>query len=79
MDIIHVYGLPVIITLGALSAITGLSIFLTCRCFPIWKPGSKLMNNELFKRFYKAHCTIWWLFWIFVVLHAVVVYFYLFT
>ncbi len=69
----------VVIGLGILSTLAGLVIFLSCRCFPAWKPAGKLMNNASYKRFFKTHCNIWWIFWALVILHIIAAWLYLFT
>jgi cytochrome b561 len=71
MDTFYSIALPLIIILGILSLVSGMLIFLSCRCVPGWKLTSKLMNNEKYKRFFKTHCNIWWVFWTLVVLHAI--------
>ncbi len=79
MEVFYSIALPLIIILGFLSAITGLIIFLSCRCFPSWKPAGKLMNNAAYKKFFKTHCNLWWVFWVLVIVHAVVAGIYIFA
>jgi hypothetical protein len=61
----------VIFVLGLVNVTTGLSIFLSCRCIPSSRIGSKLMKYAAYKRFFKYHCYIWWPFWTSVVVHAI--------
>ena len=77
MDIFYSIALWLIIILGILSLVVGLLIFLSCRCIPGWKLTRGLMNNEKYKRFFKTHCSIWWVFWALVIVHAVIAIVYL--
>jgi hypothetical protein len=61
----------VIFVLGLVNVITGLSIFLSCRCIPGSKIGTRLMKYSAYKRFFKYHCYIWWPFWTSVVVHVI--------
>ncbi len=79
MDGFYTIAVRLIVILGVLSALVGLFIFLSCRCFPAWKPASKLMNNAKYKRFFKSHCNIWWVFWLLVIVHGVIALLYFFT
>ena len=78
MDTFYAIGLRLIIILGTLGAAAAFLIFLSCRCFPAWKPASQLMTNEKYRRFLKTHCNIWWIFWALVVIHAIVAIVYFF-
>jgi len=77
MDIFYSIALWLIIILGILSIISGLLIFLSCRCIPGWKLTRSLMNNEKYKRFFKTHCSLWWVFWALVIVHAIIAIVYL--
>jgi hypothetical protein len=79
MATFYAIGLWLVVGLGALSGVTALVIFLSCRCFPAWKPASKLMSNEKYRKFFKTHCNIWWAFGALVVIHAIVAILYLFS
>ena len=70
--------LPVIIILGVLSGIVGIVIVLSCRCLPSWNRSSNFTNNEKYKRFFKKHCNIWWLFWALVIAHVAIALYYLY-
>ena len=79
MDTFYAIAPKLIIVFGVLSLVAMLAIFLSCRCFPSWKPAGKLMNNATYKRFFKSHCNIWWVFWGLVVVHAIIAILYFFT
>ncbi|MDD5038359.1 MAG: hypothetical protein PHN78_03485 [Dehalococcoidales bacterium] len=57
--------------MGIISLITGILIFLSCRCIPSANWGSKLMKNRTYKRFYKYHCYLWMVFCPSVIIHAI--------
>ncbi len=78
MEIFYAIGLKLIIAFGALTALTALFIYLSCRCFPAWKPAGKLMNNANYRKFFKTHCYIWWAFGGFVVIHVTLAILYFF-
>lgn len=79
MEIFYVIAPWIIIISGIMSVISGLVIFLSCRCIAIWKFSKKLMNNESFKKFFQKHCNIWWIFWALVIVHAIVAWLYFFS
>ena len=64
-------GARVLFTLGILNLVMALLILFTCRCIPTSKALEGLMKNPAYKRFYKYHCYLWWIFWPSVVVHAV--------
>jgi hypothetical protein len=78
MDVFYAIGLNLIIISGILTALTVLTIFLSCRCFPVWKPVSGLLKNEKYKSFFKRHCNFWWLFWSLIIIHVTLVTLYFF-
>jgi hypothetical protein len=77
MNIFYSVALRLIIILGFLSLVTGLLIFLSCRCSPGGKIARKLMDNEKYLRFFKSHCNMWWVFWALIIAHAIVALLYL--
>ncbi len=62
--------LQIVFSLGILNAILGLALIFTCRCIPGMKVGAGLLKKEWFKRIYKYHCYLWWIFWPSVLIHA---------
>ena len=62
---------PVIFILGIVNIVMGLLILLSCRCIPGLKLADGLMKYPAYKRFYRYHCYIWWVFWPSVLVHAV--------
>ena len=67
----------IIFALGILNVVTGVLIFFSCRCLPGSRIGKGWMSNGFYKWFFKLHCKIWWVFWISVMIHAVMVFIYL--
>jgi hypothetical protein len=67
----------IIFVLGFVNAITGLLIFFSCRCLPGSSIGKSLMKRPWFQRFFKFHCWLWWIFWLSVVIHAILALIYL--
>ena len=72
MDIFQLIAPRLIFILGIVNLVLGLSIFFSCRCIPNWKLTSSLMKYGAYKRFFKLHCYLWWIFWPSVIVHAVV-------
>ncbi|MFQ5996684.1 MAG: hypothetical protein ACE5KP_03580 [Dehalococcoidales bacterium] len=70
MDIFYAVAPRVIVILGLVNLIAGLLIFVSCRCLPGSKIGSKLMQYQPYKSFFKYHCHIWKVFWPSVMVHA---------
>ncbi|MFC1963946.1 hypothetical protein ACFLV1_01025 [Chloroflexota bacterium] len=60
----------IIFILGVTNLVTGLLVLSTCRCIPGLKITGRLMQHAAYKRFYKYHCYIWWVFWVSVIVHA---------
>jgi hypothetical protein len=60
-----------IFILGITNLLSGLFVFFTCRCLPGWKLTRPLMQHAWYQKVFKWHCTIWWIFWISVVVHAI--------
>ncbi|MFC2021000.1 hypothetical protein ACFLU1_04320 [Chloroflexota bacterium] len=72
MDILNpLLAIKIIFILGTINLLTGMMIFFSCRCLLGSKIGSKLMKYRLYQRFFKLHCYIWWIFWVSVMVHAV--------
>jgi hypothetical protein len=72
MDIIHSIAVArTIFILAIVNLATGVLIFFSCRCIPGMAWGQQLMQLFWFRRFYRFHCYIWWVFWLSVVAHAV--------
>jgi hypothetical protein len=61
----------ILFVLGIVNVVTGLWIFFTCRCLPGSKIGKRFMQYRWYQRFFKTHCYVWWVFWISVMVHAV--------
>ena len=59
-----------IFSLGIVNLVSGALIFFSCRCLPGSRLAVGLMKYSAYKRFYKYHCYIWWVFWPSVVIHA---------
>ena len=63
--------IPVIRVLGVLNIIMVTLLFSSCRCIPGSKLFSKIMERPAYKRYYKYHCYLWWVFWPSVIVHAI--------
>lgn len=61
----------VLFILGIINLLTGLAVFLSCRCLPGSRIGKRLMQHRWYQGFFKFHCYIWWAFWISVIVHAI--------
>jgi hypothetical protein len=59
-----------IIILGAIDFILVLLVLGSCRCLGGSKLASRLMNNPKYRKFFKYHCYLWWLFWPTLIAHA---------
>jgi hypothetical protein len=73
MDFFYSAGAAkIIFILSIINLVTGALIFFSCRCIPGMKWGARLMKSGWFKQFYRYHCYIWWVFWVSVVVHAII-------
>jgi hypothetical protein len=61
----------VIFTLGFVNVLMMLLIFFSCRCLAGPKIFNWLFKYNWFKKFYKVHCYLWWIFFVSVLVHAV--------
>ena len=61
----------IIFVLGIINLVTGILIVLTCRCAAGSKVTGKLMQYAAYKHLFSYHCSIWWIFWASVIIHAV--------
>lgn len=68
-------ALRVVFALGILNVVSGLLVFLTCRCTPgariVTRITGNLMEYSFYRRVFGYHCYIWWVFWVSVMVHAV--------
>ena len=71
MEAFYAIAPRLIFLLGILNVVTGLLIFFSCRCLPGSRIGAALMQNRLYKGYYKWHCHIWKVFWPSVMVHAI--------
>ena len=60
-----------IFVMGIINLVSGLFVLITCRCIPGMKIAGNLMQNVIYRKVFKYHCIVWWVFWISVVVHAV--------
>ncbi len=63
-------GQKIVFALGIVNATTAFALFVTCRCIPTMRMGKGLMKQGWFKRIYRYHCYLWWVFWPSVAVHA---------
>jgi hypothetical protein len=61
----------VIFVLGFVNVVSGSLIFFSCRCIPGARILGNLNNYAAYRRFFRYHCYIWWVFWPSVMLHAI--------
>lgn len=64
-------GIRLIFILGIVNLVTGALILFSCRCLPTSKIGKSWMQNDTYKRFYKYHCYLWWVFFPSVIIHII--------
>jgi hypothetical protein len=63
--------LRVIFVTAMINILTILLILFSCRCINTWKITSGLTKYHWFKRYFKWHCYLWYVFLPSVVIHAV--------
>ncbi len=61
----------IVFVLGIVNLIMALLVLLTCRCMAGPRISGALMKYPVYKWLYKYHCSIWWFFWVSVIVHAV--------
>ncbi len=72
MNIIDpILGLRIVFVLGIVNLVSVLAILLTCRCIPMWRLTRGINQYGWYKKVYRFHCYVWWLFIPSVVIHAV--------
>lgn len=72
MDVIQSIAIArTIFILAIINLVTGALISLSCRCVPGMAWGALLMQTDWFRQYYRFHCYIWWVFWLSVLVHAV--------
>ncbi len=59
-----------IFVLGIINLVTAILVFGSCRCLPGLRIADRLIRYPSYRRFFKLHCYIWWIFWVSVVVHA---------
>jgi hypothetical protein len=64
-------AMRILFILGIINLVAGLLIFFSCRCLPGSRIGKGLMKHPWYQKFFKLHCYIWWIFWVSVVVHAI--------
>lgn len=65
------WSAQLVFVLGIINIVSGLFVFFTCRCLPGWTLTKPLMQHNWYKKIYKWHCAVWWIFWVSVMVHAV--------
>ena len=60
-----------VFVLGIINLLSGLLVLFTCRCIPVLRISGNITKNYIYRKIYRYHCYIWWVFWISVVVHAV--------
>jgi hypothetical protein len=72
MDIFHsLFAARLVFILGFVNLVIGFLLIFSCRIVPAFKPTRKLMQNSFYKKFYKYHAYLWWIFWVSIIVHAI--------
>ncbi|MFC1902229.1 hypothetical protein ACFLX3_04815 [Chloroflexota bacterium] len=72
MDIFQsILAARLIFIFGIINLVTGALVLLTCRCLVGSNITGKLTNIAAYRRLFKYHCYIWWVFWVSVIMHAI--------
>ena len=61
----------VIFITAMINLVSILLVLLSCRCINMWKLTSWINRCPWFKRFFKWHCYLWYIFLPSVVIHAI--------
>lgn len=70
-------GAKLIYILGIINVISIILIFISCRCLAGANLVHRMMNYAWYRKFHLWHCHYWWIFFVSVILHTLLV-FYLF-
>ena len=63
--------LRIVFVTSIINIIAILLVVLSCRCINIWKVTSVLSRYPWFKRYFRWHCFLWYVFLPSVIIHAV--------
>ncbi len=63
--------LRVVFVTAMINIVTILLILFSCRCINTWKITSGLMKMAWFKRFFKWHCYVWYVFLPSIIIHVI--------
>ena len=66
--LLTIYASWIILGLGVVNFVTAALIITSCRAMP---GLPQLLKNASYKRFYKVHGYLWWIFWPSVVIHVI--------
>lgn len=61
----------VLFVLGIINLVGGILIFLSCRCLSGSAILSRVRRHPFYQRLFSYHCYIWWIFWLSVIVHAI--------
>ena len=72
MDIFHtIFAARLILILGFVNLVMGFLLLFSCRVVPAFSLTRNLMQHSWYKKFYRYHSYLWWIFWISVIVHVV--------
>jgi hypothetical protein len=72
MDIFHsIFAMRLIFILGIVNLAAGFLLLMSCRCIPGMSFGRRLMKYPAYQKFFKFHCSLWWVLIPSVIIHAV--------
>jgi hypothetical protein len=65
----------IVFILGIINLVSGMLIFMSCRCTPgsriVTRLTGNLMQYSAYKRFFSYHCYFWWILLPSVIAHAI--------
>jgi len=72
MNIFHtLFATRLVLILGLVNLLVGFLLLFSCRIVPTFKITRNLMQHSFYKKFYRFHVYLWWIFWISVLVHAI--------
>jgi hypothetical protein len=71
-----IFSARLVFILGIVNLVSAVLIFSSCRCIPGLAITGNLMKSAAYRRYYKYHCYIWWIFLPSVVVHTILAFAY---
>jgi len=63
--------LKIVFVTAMINLISVLLVLTTCRCMNMWKLTSSLNKHAWYKRYFRWHCYIWYVFVPSLIIHAI--------